>query len=306
MSYNEWHFYNTASVYTHPGYACMLRLSVFVLLGWRLFVFDAWMDILTPRPLNAFLLHSSAPGCYIHYKFVHLVSICFSLANVIELETILMDPPASGVCAVTAASSGGFNLFPTLTSIDNTPMYHGQEVPYVSYFTRIKNLRVAVAQQNTVVKDLEDNIDNQNERIKKLEAEVAHQNTELKNLADKIHARDNAQNARAKLNEWIANLGAEVAQQNTANEASFQHQKNVMQTLSGKIHSIQHGMCAHFQKGLDDLADRVYLHERVGRVPEAMRVDTKMPVPSKCAALSLSECTHGPACDGGVLGHKTV
>jgi len=154
-------------------------------------------------------------------------------------------------------------------------------------------------------------------------------------------------------NELIGNLGAEVA-----------HQQTAIGILSGKVHSIQHGMFTHFQGVVEALSAKLYKVEcsllvtdgknfkkpnnirtdscqyekRMQKYPAGIffdrefhtwrkctpgicycrqfslecvvKVDTKMPVPEAgaeqgdCKALSLSACSHGNACEGGIFQHK--
>lgn len=205
-------------------------------------------------------------------------------ARLDKLEAKMPTPPPTSFVftAPTTQSPRGSNLFPGLAASGTTQVDKSKQIPYV-------NLREKVALQNIA----------------------------LQKLQAKVDAQEQAQKDKM--------------------ESLMQHQKTVLQGLAGKVHSIQHGMCAHFQRVLDDLATKVFniefykiepLTSRGGgttrmkyqdlfldtacKVPNsdmmaigyAGRVDTKMQE-GPCTAVTRSECTHGPACQGGSFAHLT-
>jgi len=248
-------------------------------------------------------------------------------ARLDKLEAKMPTPPPTSFVftAPTTQSPRGSNLFPGLAASGTTQVDKSKQIPYV-------NLREKVALQNIALEKLQAKVDAQEQgekdKMERLMKDVIivnnkqtnHLKTLMKEQQAKMDSREQAQN------EKIANLGAEVA-----------HQKTVLQGLAGKVLSIQHGMCAHFQRVLDDLATKVFniefykiepLTSRGGgttrmkyqdlfldtacKVPNsdmmaigyAGRVDTKMQE-GPCTAVTRSECTHGPACQGGSFAHLT-
>ena len=157
-------------------------------------------------------------------------------------------------------------------------------------FTAPGTLREIVSQQNTVMKDLADQVARQSITLKEMQAKMDAQEQaqnennekkrgqiirlweEQKELQAKMDAQELAQD------EKIATLSAEVALQKT-NVIRFQDQIGF---LAGKIYSIHDVWFAHFQKVVDNLADRVFICEPTPPRgadwyrPKVVKVNTKM------------------------------
>ena len=189
-------------------------------------------------------------------------------ARLDKLEAKMPTPPPTGASFVftapTTQSPRGSNLFPGLAASGTTQVDKSKQIPYV-------NLREKVALQNIALQKLQAKVDAQEqaqkEKIERLMQDITivnnkktlRSNTILEELLAKMDSREQA------LNEKIANLGAEVAHQNTLlanlDGCTLAHQKTVLQGLAGKVHSIQHGMCVHFESVVEALSAKVYKME---------------------------------------------
>ena len=194
-----------------------------------------------------------------------------------KLEAKMPTPPPTReyfvFTAPTTQSPRGSNLFPGLAASGTTQVDKSKQIPYV-------NLREKVALQNIA----------------------------LEKLQAKVDAQEQAQKDEM--------------------ERLMQHQKTVLQGLAGQVHSIQHGMCAHFEGVVEALSAKVYKMEKSWGLGSLKSVTCKQPMYCKsscmcrqrpheaekvnttmqegpCTAVTRSECTHGPACQGGSFAHLT-